>query len=180
MSYIHQYKDGAWCETCGYNVDILGTVHSDIGNFCGLCESEYVQDRSWSHQAAKIKLITSNRHTTNSLLLVTRDGLLLRKLMDMLVGPNELVWPKFAKRLKIENLRHTLLGRHPIRMHRHFTIFGPLKTAWVEDGETYMNCLDKIIDFITPVDEALGRWKWSSLRYSERTTRKWPKAVHID
>ena len=153
------------CETCGCKVDVLGIAHSDFGSYCGLCECEYVQNRTLSNQAAKLESITSGRRTSESLLLMIRDGLLLQKLMDLTVGPNELVRPKYAKRLKIANFRRTLIGRQ----YGYRPIFILLNRAWIQTRGADLDCLDKVIDFIIPLEDAQMSWKWNSLRYSERT-----------
>ena len=101
--------------------------------------------------------------------MVIRDGLLLQKIMDMIVGPNELVRPKYAKRLKIASLRRTLIGRFPNRPYGPLTMFGLLNRAWIQKSEANFDCLDNVIDFIIPLEDALMTWKWSSLRYAERT-----------
>ena len=161
----------ATCDTCGCKVDTLGIEWTEFGSYCGLCESQYVQHRSTNNQAVKLGLITSKRHATESILWVIRDGLIVQKIMDMLVGPNELVRPKYAKRLKIVNLRRILIGRFPNRPGRP-KIFGLLIRAWTpttEDSEQTQDCLDKVIDFVIPLGDSLATWKWSSLQYAERT-----------
>ena len=150
-------------------MDILGIAHSNFGNYCGLCESEYIQHRSLSSQAAELKLVTSSRRTSEPLLTVIRDGLLLKKIMEMTVGPNEAVRPKFAQRLRIANLRRLLMGRP----YGPLTIFILLNRVWTKSNGENFDCLDKVFDFLFPLEDALMTWKWNSLRISERVRRRW-------
>ena len=156
------------CDMCGCKVDRLGLVNTDIGSYCGLCECQYVQNRSSNKHLAKFRLLASRRSTSDLQTLV-RNDLLLRKLMDMLIGPNELVQPKYAKRLKRANLKRTLTGRQ----YGYRPIFVLLYRVWIQTRGADLDCLDKVIDFIVPLEDALMTWKWNSLRYSERTRRRW-------
>ena len=139
----------ATCDTCGCKVGILGVAHSDFGSYCGLCECDYMQDWSLRKQAAKLELLTSDR-CTSELLLLIRDGFLLQRLMDMIVGPNESVRWKYAKRLKRANLRRTLTGRQ----YGYRPIFILLYRAWIRTRGADLDCLDKVLDFIIPLEDA--------------------------
>ena len=146
----HSSEDMAeTCDTCGRKIDVLGVANTDFGSYCGLCESEYKQNWSLSEQAVKLKSLASNQSTSDLLLLI-RDGLLLEKLLDMLIGPNESVRWKFAKRLKRANLRWILTGRQ----YGYRPIFLLLDRAWTQTSGADLDCLDKVLDFITPVEDA--------------------------
>ena len=137
------------CDTCGSKVDRLGVINTDFGNCCGLCECRYIQKQASNKHIARFRLLASRRSTAELQTLV-RDGLLLRKLMDMLVGPRELVQPKYAKRLKRANLRWILTGRQ----YGYRPIFVPLDRAWTQMHGPDLDCLDKILDFVIPVEDA--------------------------
>ena len=137
------------CDTCGRKIDVLGVANTDFGSYCGLCESEYKQNWSLSEQAVKLKSLASNQSTSDLLLLI-RDGFLLQRLMDMIVGPNESVRWKYAKRLKRANLRRTLTGRQ----YGYRPIFILLYRAWIRTRGADLDCLDKVLDFIIPLEDA--------------------------